>query len=369
MPHRIPPTSQSKRSSLRSFSISGQGRRRRPEASAPGPTAKILPKASREGPQGEGRAQGSESRVVPKAANRFHTSSQHRAELMTNTGCDGRTRSPRLHDSTCRAARGSPGPSPARLASRLLRSRHPRSSATASVRGLRRSEAAGSGPVSLSGGACGPPLPLLPRWPRAPLLRGESRWRRLWLCEEDGRGGGVEKATSKRSQEFSGGQKRSESPGKCYLVGFGCSKREERSGGSGCSGWARYKEGKHGGGGLRRRRRGKRLCGGHGGGRSRAVNRPAPCLNGGPVGCAVLSVPVGAAGRPRSLGLDNSAEERETREGGGPGLGPGSGPCERRRSSAAASGGTEVSEAPVYGRPLFLDTVPGPLGRGPRSAR
>lgn len=342
MPHRIPPTSQSKRSSLRSFSISGQGRRRRPEASAPGPTAKILPKASRGGPQGEGRAQGSESRVVPKAANRFHTPSQHRAELMTNTGCDGRTRSPRLHDSTCRAARGSPGPSPARLASRLLRSRHPRSSATASVRGLRRSEAAGSGPVSLSGGACGPPLPLLPRWPRAPLLRGESRWRRLWLCEEDGRGGGVEKATSKRSQEFSGGQKRSESPGKCYLVGFGCSKREERSGGSGCSGWARYKEGKHGGGGLRRRRRGKRLCGGHGGGRSRAVNRPAPCLNGGPVGCAVLSVPVRAAGRPRSLGLDNSAEERETREGGGPGLGPGSGPCERRRSSAAASGGTEV---------------------------
>lgn len=199
VPHRIPPTSQSKRSSLRSFSISGQGRRRRPEASAPGPTAKILPKASRGGPQGEGRAQGSESRVVPKAANRFHTRSQHRAELMTNTGCDGRTRSPRLHDSTCRAARGSPGPSPARLASRLLRSRHPRSSATASVRGLRRSEAAGSGPVSLSGGACGPPLPLLPRWPRAPLLRGESRWRRLWLCEEDGRGGGVVKATSKRS--------------------------------------------------------------------------------------------------------------------------------------------------------------------------
>lgn len=99
------------------------------------------------------------------------------------------------------------------------------------------------------------------------------------------------------------------------------------------------------------------------------MNRPAPCLNGGPVGCAVLSVPVGAAGRPRSLGLDNSAEERETREGGGPGLGPRSGPCERRRSSAAASGGTEVSESPVYGRPLFLDTVPGPLGRGPRPAR
>lgn len=189
-------------------------------------------------------------------------------------------------------ARGSPGPSPARLASRLLRSRHPRSSATASVRGLRRSEAAGSAPVPLSGGACGPPLPLLPRWPRAPLLRGESRWRRLWLCEEDGRGGGVGKAASKKSQGFSGGQGRSESPGRCYLIGFGCFKQEERSGGSGCSGWARYKEGKHGGGGLRRRRRGKRLCGGHGGGWSGAVNRAAPCLNGGLVGCAVLRVPV-----------------------------------------------------------------------------
>lgn len=78
--------------------------------------------------------------------------------------------------------------------------RHPRSSGSASVRGRRRrSQAAGPGPVSLSGGACGPPLPLLPRWPRAPLLRGESRWRRLWLCEEDGRGGGLGKATSKKS--------------------------------------------------------------------------------------------------------------------------------------------------------------------------
>lgn len=77
--------------------------------------------------------------------------------------------------------------------------RHPRGSGSASARGLRRSEAAGSGPVSLSGGACGPPLPPLPRWPRAPLLRGESRWRRLWLCEEDGRGGGVEKAASKKT--------------------------------------------------------------------------------------------------------------------------------------------------------------------------
>lgn len=227
--------------------------------------------------QWKGRAPGAESSPAPKAANRFHTPSQPGAELMTTTGCDGRTRCPRMLDSTCRAARGSPGPSPARLASRLLRYRHPRSSATATVRGLGLSEAAGSGSVSLSGGACGPPLPLLPRWPRAPLWRGESRWRRLWLCEEDGRGGGVGKATSKKSQGFLGGQGRSESPGKCYLIGFGCFKREERSGASGCSGWAGYKEGKHGGGGgLRRRRRGKRLCGGHGGGRSRVVNRTAP---------------------------------------------------------------------------------------------
>lgn len=269
VPHCIPPTSRSKRSSLRNFSISGQGKRRRRRRRAgggrggrqqpapPGPTAKVLPKASGEGSHGKGRAPGSESSLAPEAANRLHTPSPPGAEVMTNSKCDGRTRSPRLHDSTRRAARGSPGPSPARLASRLLRSRHPRSSAPASVQGLGRSEAAGSRLVALSGGACGPPLPLLPRWPRAPLLRGEPRWRRLWLCEEDGRGGGVGKAASKKSQGFSGGQRRSESPGKCYLTGFGCFKREERSGASCCSGWARYKGGKHGGGGLRRRRRGK----------------------------------------------------------------------------------------------------------------
>ncbi|MEJ1269628.1 hypothetical protein NN561_000439 [Cricetulus griseus] len=53
--------------------------------------------------------------------------------------------------------------------------RHPRSSGSASVRGLRRREAAGSGPVSLSGGACGPPLPLLPSWPRAPPFEGRVK--------------------------------------------------------------------------------------------------------------------------------------------------------------------------------------------------
>lgn len=101
------------------------------------------------------------------------------------------------------------------------------------------------------------------------------------------------------------------------------------------------------------------------------MNRAAPCWNGGPVGWAELRVPVGAAGRPRSPGLDNSAEERAARGGGGggPGLGPGSGPCERRRGSGAASGGTEGPEFPVGGRPPFLDTVPGPLGRGARPAR
>lgn len=99
------------------------------------------------------------------------------------------------------------------------------------------------------------------------------------------------------------------------------------------------------------------------------MNRAAPCVNGELVSSSALRVPVGAAGRPRSPGLDNSAEERAASEGDGPRLGPGSGPCEQRCSSAAASGGTEGPEFPVCGRPPFLDTVPGPLGRGPRPPR
>lgn len=100
------------------------------------------------------------------------------------------------------------------------------------------------------------------------------------------------------------------------------------------------------------------------------MRRAAPRSDGGPVGRAALRVPVGAAGRPRSPGLDNSAGERAAiGGGGGPGLGPGSGPCEQRRGPAAASGGTEVPELRACGRPPLPDTVPGPPGRGPWPAR
>lgn len=71
----------------------------------------------------------------------------------------------------------------------------------------------------------------------------------------------------------------------------------ERSGATGCGGRARYKEGKHGGGGLRRRRqRGKRLRGDHGGGGSRAVTGAPSCYRLGPGGCKALRAPLGAAG-------------------------------------------------------------------------
>lgn len=144
---------------------------------------------------------------------------------------------------------------------------------------------------------------------------------------------------------------------------------EARSGGTRLGGGACYKAGKHGGGRLRRkrRRRGKRLVRGHGGGGSRPVNRAAlPTA----AGCAALRVALGAAGRPRSPGLNNSAEEREARGGGGRELGPVLGPCERRRCGpAAARGGTEVPELCACGRPPFPDSVPGPIGRGPRPAR
>lgn len=65
-----------------------------------------------------------------------------RAELMTNTGCDGRTHRPALARQCVQGARGSPGPSPVRPAFRLLRtrrSRHLGNSAPATRLGLRLS--------------------------------------------------------------------------------------------------------------------------------------------------------------------------------------------------------------------------------------
>lgn len=114
---------------------------------------------------------------------------------MTNTGRDARTRRPVLARRCVQGARGSPGrhrrdqrsPSSAPCAPATLATPRP---PPASVLGLRRCKAPGLAPVSLNGGVSGPPLQRLPGWPRAPLLRGEPRWRRLWLREEDGRGGG-----------------------------------------------------------------------------------------------------------------------------------------------------------------------------------
>lgn len=150
----------------------------------------------------------------------------------------------------------------------------------------------------------------------------------------------------------------------------------EQSGATGCGGRTRYKEGKHGGGSLRRwRRRGKRLRGDHGGGGSRAVTSSPSCYRIGPEAvkrCAPLS------GRSGSPGLDNSAEESEARKDRGPELGPGSGPCGRPRGPATASGGSEAQEFSACGRPPALaPACPGPLpGRlqrglcpGPRAAR
>nr|XP_025725251.1 uncharacterized protein LOC112822094 [Callorhinus ursinus] len=129
---------------------------------------------------------------------------------MTNTGRDGAHTAPRSHDGACREREGAPGrhrrdqrsASSAPCAPATSAARRP---PPASVRSLRRSEAPDLAPVSLNGGANGPPLQLLPGWPRAPLLRGEPRWRRLWLCEEDGRGGGgggQGKGTSRRQERL-----------------------------------------------------------------------------------------------------------------------------------------------------------------------
>lgn len=114
---------------------------------------------------------------------------------MTNTGRDGRTPALRSHDGACGEREGDPArhrrdqrsasSAPCAPATSAARGPPP-----ASIRGLRRCEAHSFVPVSLNGGASGPPLQPLAGWPRAPLLRGEPRWRRLWLGEEDGRGGG-----------------------------------------------------------------------------------------------------------------------------------------------------------------------------------
>lgn len=86
------------------------------------PPGKRREKARKE--KGEQRDQSPKPRLVLRPP-RLHTPSLPTTGLMTNSGCDGRTRSPRSHDTTCRAARGSPGPTPAPLASRLLRSATP----------------------------------------------------------------------------------------------------------------------------------------------------------------------------------------------------------------------------------------------------
>lgn len=114
---------------------------------------------------------------------------------MTNTGRDGRTPALRSHDGACGEREGDPARHRRDQRSASSAPCSPATSATrgpppASIRGLRRCEAHSFVPVSLNGGASGPPLQPLPGWPRAPLLRGEPRWRRLWLGEEDGRGGG-----------------------------------------------------------------------------------------------------------------------------------------------------------------------------------
>lgn len=199
---------------------------------------------------------------------------------MTNTGRDGRTHRPAL---IRRCVQGARAPGRHRRDQRSASSAPcaPATSATprpppASIRGLRRSEAPGRAPVSLNGGANGPPLQLLPGWPRAPLLRGEPRWRRLWLCEEDGRGGGsgggkgppIARSARRLGAlgAFGAGGAAAAGAGAHWRRTF---EAEELSGATGGGGRARYKEGKHGGGGLRRRwRRGKRLRGDHGGGRS-----------------------------------------------------------------------------------------------------
>lgn len=308
-----------------------------PALRAPG--SQPTPEAARKGePQsgraaGQPQAEGAPRRAASHRGSGGPTSSPHQASrgqrkqarspdrrraprpcripsgLMTNTGRDARTRRSALARRCVLGARGSPGrhrrdqrsPSSAPRALATSATRRP---PPARVRGLRRSEAPGLVPVSLNGGVSGPPLQLLPGWPRAPLLRGEPRWRRLWLREEDGRGGG------------SGGGKRLPIAGSARLLGAlgvsrvveaaaagagaggrGTFEAGERSGAPGCGGRARYKEGKHGGGGLRRRRRrGKRLRGHHGGGGSGAVTGALSSYRGGAGGCEALRAPRGAAG-------------------------------------------------------------------------
>lgn len=97
-------------------------------ANQPGSCGRTQP-PRRQAPVGQGAA------LRSTAGGGLHAPFESGAGLMTNTGRDGRTHRPALARRCVQGARGSPGPSPARPAFRLLRSlrsRHLGSSAPAS---------------------------------------------------------------------------------------------------------------------------------------------------------------------------------------------------------------------------------------------
>lgn len=251
---------------------------------------------------------------------------------MTNTGRDGRTRRPALARRCVQAARGSPGPSPARPAFRLLlslRSRHLGSSAPASRLRPRPPPQRGSRPRSCLFKWWGQrAAPAAAAWvaPRA-AIEGEPRWRRLWLCEEDGRGGGSAegKGTSRspersgaggsRSLPCSGGSgSRSRRPS-ASAVGSGGAKRSRglpRQGQvEGRKTWRRRPEEAAAAREAASRRSWRR--------RERSSDRRPDFL---PRRRGRPRSAVRPRRRPGSAGADNSAEERRRGESAAQGLGP-----------------------------------------------
>ncbi|KAM6202675.1 cation channel sperm-associated auxiliary subunit beta [Rhynchocyon petersi] len=226
------------------------------------------------------------------------------AELMTSTECDRRTHRPAL---ARRCVLGSARESQAvtgatALPPPPLRALPPPRQARARLaRRLRRSEAPGLASVSLNGGANGLPLRLLPGKPRADLLRREPRWRPLWLCEEDGRGGGSgEEEDTFGISERSGGREPSGSLGERYPQRQSPRRRRRQGQVQGRKTWRRRPEAAA----ARERARGRAAAPGAG---QRAAPR-VPTAGGGGPRRAVL--PRGAAGP------DNSAEAPRAEAGG-----------------------------------------------------